>query len=110
MVVRAEEAPRTTVAYGIGYAEQDCCAAAWRSRGATSSAWTAASPPSPASASAAAGCSATFREPYLFGRRQELFVTAFREEEDRDAFDFVRYGVTLQTARTLVPRWSLILR
>ena len=28
---------------------------------------------------------ASYREPYLFGRRQELFVTAFRDEEDRDA-------------------------
>jgi outer membrane translocation and assembly module TamA len=52
----------------------------------------------------------TFREPYLLGRKQELFATAFREEEDRDAFDFIRTGVTLQTARTLTRSWSLILR
>jgi outer membrane protein insertion porin family len=53
---------------------------------------------------------ASYREPYLLGRRQELFVTAFREDEDRDAFDFVRQGVTVQTSRALTPRWNLILR
>ena len=29
----------------------------------------------------------TFREPYFLGRKEELFVTAFREEEDRETFD-----------------------
>jgi outer membrane protein insertion porin family len=52
----------------------------------------------------------SYREPYLLGRRQELFVTAFREEEDRDAFDFVRQGITVQTSRALTPRLSLIVR
>ena len=81
------------------------CAAASRSRAATCSAWTAACPPSRASASAAAGCSPPTASRTCFGRKQELFVTAFREEEDRDAFDFVRYGgLTVQTARALSPQ------
>jgi outer membrane protein insertion porin family len=53
---------------------------------------------------------ASFREPYLFGRRQELFVTAFRDEEDREAFDYARYGLSVQTAWALAPRWKLVLR
>jgi outer membrane protein insertion porin family len=37
-------------------------------------------------------------------------VTGFREEQDRDAFDFVRYGGLLQTARALSSRLTLITR
>jgi outer membrane protein insertion porin family len=50
----------------------------------------------------------TYREPYLFGRRQELFVTAFREEEERDTFDYTRYGVSVEAARRLSSAWSVI--
>src|SRR5688500_6123257 len=53
---------------------------------------------------------ASFRDPYLLGRRQELFVTAFRDEEDRYAFDYARYGITVQTARAFARRWNLVLR
>ncbi|HUG53094.1 MAG TPA: POTRA domain-containing protein [Vicinamibacteria bacterium] len=110
VVVRAEEGPLTSVSYGIGYAEQDLL------RGSVEvtrrnlfgmdrrlSAFARAS-------FRGFRLLGTFREPYLLGRKQELFTTAFREEEDRDAFDFVRQGVTLQTARTLSRSWSLIVR
>jgi outer membrane protein insertion porin family len=110
VVVTADEGPRTTVAYGIGYAEHE------RLRFSTEvtrrNLWGL-----DRSITAFARISfrgsrleTTFREPYLFARRHELFVTAFREEEDRDGFDFVRYGGLLQTGRTLSPTWSLILR
>jgi outer membrane protein insertion porin family len=39
-----------------------------------------------------------------------MFTSAFREEGERPFFDFVRYGGTVQTARALSPRWSLIVR
>jgi outer membrane protein insertion porin family len=110
VVVRAEEAPLTSVSYGIGYAEQDLL------RGSVEvtrrnlfgmdrrlSVFARAS-------FRGFRLLGTFREPYLLGRKQELFATAFREEEEREAFDFVRQGVTLQTARTLSRNWSLILR
>jgi outer membrane protein insertion porin family len=110
VVVRAEEAPLTSVSYGIGYAEQDLL------RGSVEvtrrnlfgmdrrlSAFARAS-------FRGFRLLGSFREPYLLGRKQELFLTAFREEEDRDAFDFIRTGATLQTARTLTRNWSLILR
>jgi outer membrane protein insertion porin family len=53
---------------------------------------------------------ATYREPYLLGKRQELFLTAFREEEDRPFFDFRRYGGFVQTGRSVRPDLSLIAR
>src|SRR4030095_5640368 len=99
VVVRAEEAPLTSVSYGVGFAEQDYL------RGSVEvtrrnlfgmdrrlSAFARAS-------FKGFRLLGTFREPYLLGRKQELFVTAFREDEDRDAFDFIRQGVTVQTAK-----------
>jgi outer membrane protein assembly complex protein YaeT len=110
VVVTAEEAPRTTVAYGIGYAERDRLRFSTEATrrnlfGLDRSLTTFAR-----ISFRGSRLLATFREPYLFGHRHELFVTAFREEEDRDSFDFVRYGGLLQTARTLSRAWSLILR
>jgi outer membrane protein insertion porin family len=110
VVVRAEEAPLTSVSYGIGYAEQDLL------RGSVEvtrrnlfgmdrrlSAFARAS-------FRGFRLLGSFREPYFLGRKQELFATAYREDEDREAFDFIRQGVTLQTARTLSKNWSLIVR
>ena len=104
VVVRAEEAPLTSVSYGVGYAEQDYL------RGSVEvtrrnlfgmdrrlSAFARAS-------FRGFRMLGTFREPYLLGRKQELFFTAFREEEDREAFSYMRTGVTLQTARNLTPQ------
>jgi outer membrane protein insertion porin family len=110
VVVTAEEGPRTTVAYGIGYAERDrlrfSVEATRRNLfGLDRSITTFAR-----ISFRGSRLEATFREPYFFGHRRELFVTGFREEEDRDGFDFVRYGALLQTARALSPTWSLILR
>ena len=110
VVVTAEEAPRTTVAYGIGYAERDRLRFSTEATrrnlfGLNRSITTFAR-----ISFRGSRLLATFREPYLFGHRNELFVTGFREEEDRDSFDFVRYGALLQTARTLSPAWSVILR
>ena len=59
VVVRADEAPLTSVSYGLGYSEnEELCGEAWRSRGATCSAWTVACRSSRARASSASGCSA----------------------------------------------------
>jgi len=110
LVIRVDEGPRTSVSYGIGYGERDLV------RGSVEvtrrnlfgmdrrlSAFVRMS-------FRGSRFLASFREPYLRGRRQELFVTAFRDEEDRDAFDYARYGITVQTARALARRWNLVLR
>jgi outer membrane protein insertion porin family len=109
VIVAADEAPRTTVAYGIGYAERDYL------RGSVEvtrrnlfgldrslSAFVRYS-------FRGSRLLATFREPWLLGRRQEFFATVFREEEDRTSFDFVRGGALVQTVRNRGP-WSLIAR
>ena len=110
VVVTAAEGPRTTVAYGIGYAEHErlrfSAEVTRRNLWGLDRSLTAFARVS----FRGSRLETTYREPYLFGRRQELFVTAFREEEDRDGFDFVRYGGLLQTARSLSPAWSLIVR
>jgi outer membrane protein insertion porin family len=110
LVVSVREAPRTTLAYGFGYSEQDLL------RGTvevtrrdlmgldrTLTAFARVS-------FRGSRLLATYREPWLLGRRQDLFVTALREEEDRPAFDFTRHGVEVQTAKNLSSSWSLILR
>ena len=110
LVIRVDEAPRTSVSYGIGYGERDLV------RGSVEvtrrnlfgmdrrlSAFVRTS-------FRGSRFLASFREPYLRGRRQELFVTAFRDEEDRDAFDYARYGISVQTALALARRWNLVLR
>jgi outer membrane protein insertion porin family len=51
-----------------------------------------------------------YREPYLFGHRLDLSLAAFREEEERETFNYDRAGVSLQTTRSLAPAWSLIAR
>jgi outer membrane protein insertion porin family len=50
------------------------------------------------------------REPWLFGRRLDSFLTGFWEEEDRTSFDYTRRGGIVQAGRALDPRTSLILR
>jgi len=54
----------------------------------------------------------SYKEPYLLGRRLEVFLTGFREEEDRESYDYVRGGSFLQSAfrtrgsRTLIARYT----
>jgi outer membrane protein insertion porin family len=110
VVVTVEEAPRTAVAYGLGYAERDLLRGnvevtqrnlLGMDRSLSSFARVSFR---------GSRLVATYREPRLLSRRQELFVTGFREEQDRDAFDFVRAGGQLQAARTLSRRLTLIAR
>ena len=110
LVIQAEEAPQTTVAYGIGYGERELLRAsaevtrrnlAGSNRDLTVFA---------RGSFRGSRFLTTFRVPYLWGRKQELFLSGFREEEDRESFDFVRHGVLVQTAFGLPGRVGLILR
>lgn len=98
LLVSLQEAPRTTVAYGLGYSETDQLRASAevtrRNLGGLDR-----------SVSLFARASfrgsrllATYREPYFLGHKQDFFVTLFREEDSRDTFDFARYGGLVQTA------------
>jgi outer membrane protein insertion porin family len=111
VVVSVDEGPRTTVSYGVGYGERE------RLRGSVEVTRRnlfgmdrRLSVFARASLQPSFRILATYREPYLLGHKQELFVTAYREDEDRPAFSFTRQGVTVQTARPLSSTWSLILR
>jgi outer membrane protein insertion porin family len=110
LVVQVEEAPRITVAYGIGSAEGDPLRGSVEvtrrnlfgmDRSLSSFARVSFK---------GSRFLTSYREPFLFGRKQELFVTAFREEEERAFFDFERYGGFVQSARQLRPAWNLIAR
>lgn len=110
LLVYAQEAPLTTVAYGVGYAERDHGRASVEVTRRNLFGMDRSLSTFARVSFRGSRLLTTFREPYLLGRRQELFLTAFREEEDRDFFDFVRWGGIAQTARGLWPGWSLILR
>jgi outer membrane protein insertion porin family len=110
VVVVAREAPRTTIAYGIGYAEQD------KVRGSvevsrrnlfgldrTLSAYARAS-------FLGNRFLLSYREPHFLAYKQDLFLTGYREQENRTSFSYTRFGGQAQTARTLTRRLNLILR
>jgi outer membrane protein insertion porin family len=109
LVVSVAEAPRTVLSYGAGYSERDLVRASvevtrrnlfGKGRSAT--------------AFARIGFRGsrflvTFREPYFLGKKRELFITFFGEEEDREGFDFERFGGLAQGVGNLgSSRWSLI--
>ncbi len=111
VVVRAEEAPLTSVSYGVGYAERERVrASAEVTRRNLFGMDRRLTVFARASLQPSFRLLTTFREPYFLGRKRELFFTAFREEEHRETFDFTRTGVTVQTAHTLSANWSAILR
>jgi len=110
VVVAVEEAAPTTIAYGLGYGEREQVRASVEVARRNIFGMDRSLSAFARFSFRGSRVLATFREPYLLGRRQELFVTAFREEEDRPRFDFVRFGSLVQTARNLSRTWSLILR
>jgi outer membrane protein assembly complex protein YaeT len=109
ILVNVEERPLTGLAYSFGYSEQDhirvSAEVTRRNLGGRDRSLSLL-----ASAALKGGVRvfATYREPYLFGWHQEVFVTAFRQHEERVGFQYDRYGLQLETARRLSPKWSLI--
>jgi outer membrane protein insertion porin family len=110
VVVSVQEAPRTTVSWGIGYSEQDRVRGSVEvtrrnlgGLGRTASVFARGS-------FRGSRLLANLREPWLFGRKLDSYSTVFWEEERRTSFDYNRKGGILQTGRVLDPRTSLILR
>ncbi len=110
VVVRAQEAPRTSWSWGIGYSEQDRIRGSVEvtrrnigGLGRTASLFARGS---------FRGSRFLFnlREPWLLGRRLDSFLTGFWEEEDRTSFDYNRLGGIVQAGKALDSRTSLILR
>ena len=110
LIVSAREAPRTLFAYGIGYSEREKLRASLEVTRRNLFGMNRSLSLFGRVSFVGSRVVGTYREPYLLGKQQDLFVSAFREEEDREAFDFVRFGALAQTARNLSGPWSLILR
>lgn len=110
VVVSLREAPRTSWSWGVGYSEQD------RLRGSVELTRRNLSGLGRTASVFARGSFRgsrfllNLREPWLFGRRLDSFLTGFWEEEDRTSFDYNRLGGIVQAGRALDSRTSLILR
>ena len=110
VVVSVQEAPRTTVSYGIGYSEQDLLRGSvevtrrnLNGLGRTASVFARGS-------FRGSRFLLSVREPWLFGRDLDSFMTAFWEEEDRSSFDYNRKGLVVQAGQQVDTRATLIYR
>ena len=110
VVVSVQEAPRTTVSWGIGYSEQDLLRGSveltrrnLNGLGRTASVFVRGS-------FRGSRFLLNVREPWLFGRNLDSFVTAFWEEEERTSFDYNRKGGVVQVGQTRGSRTTLIYR
>jgi outer membrane protein insertion porin family len=110
VVVTVEEAPRTTMAWGVGYSEQDLLRGSvevtrrnLNGLGRTASVFVRGS-------FRGSRFLLNLREPWLFGRNLESFLTAFWEEEDRQTFDYNRKGGVAQVGVSVSNRTTLIYR
>jgi outer membrane protein insertion porin family len=110
VVVAVQEAPRTTVSYGVGYSEQDRLRGSIEvtrrnlsGLGRTLTAFARAS-------TRGSRALLNLREPWLFGRQLDSFLTGFWEQEDRTSFSYNRKGGLSQAGRSVNPHTSVILR
>ena len=110
VVVTVEEAPRTTVAWGVGYSEQDLLRGSveltrrnLNGLGRTASAFARGS-------FRGSRFLLNLREPWLLGRDLDSFLTAFWEEEDRTSFDYNRKGGVAQVGQSVDARTTLLYR
>jgi outer membrane protein assembly complex protein YaeT len=110
VVVSVQEAPRTTVSWGIGYSEQDLLRGSVEltrrnlsGLGRTASVFLRGS-------FRGSRLLLNVREPWLFGRNLDSFVTAFWEEEERTSFDYNRKGGVAQVGQALGSSTTLIYR
>jgi outer membrane protein assembly complex protein YaeT len=110
VVIEVREASRAAVAYGLGYAERDLLRGSVEVTVRNLMGMDRSLSTFARVSFRGSRLVATYREPRLLGRKQELFTTVFREEQERDGFDFVRRGGQLQGARSLSSRLTLITR
>jgi outer membrane protein insertion porin family len=108
VVVDLHEAGRTAVTYGVGYSERELLRGSVEATLRNLSGMNRSLSLFARMSFRGSRLYATFREPHLFDREQELFVTGFREEESREEFDYTRYGGFVQTARQITKAWTLI--
>jgi outer membrane protein insertion porin family len=108
--VAADEAPRHTLAYGLGYSEREKLRASIEITRNNLSGLNRSLSLFARGSFKGSRFFTTYRVPYFFGRRRELYVTGFWEEDDREGFDYNRYGGLMQTPIGLTDTLRLILR
>jgi outer membrane protein assembly factor BamA len=110
VVVAVDEAPRTTFSYGVGYSERELLRGSLevtrRNVSGLDRTLTAYARGSFGGSRFVLG----YREPYLFGRKRDLYLAGFREEEERTGFSFRRAGALVQTGSRLGDHTSLSVR
>ncbi len=110
LLADVQEARLTTVAYGLGYGDRDKLRGSLELTRRNVLGMDRSITAFARGSFVSSRVLLTYREPYLLGRKFELFVTGFREEEDREGFDYVRGGGLLQTLISLKPGRTLIAR
>jgi len=110
VLIQLEEGPRTTLGYGFGYSERDQI----RVEGQITRHNILGMNRS-ASLFARASFRSnrlifTFEQPDTFKLDLPSFVSAFREEEDRPSFDFIRVGAGMQVLKRLSTTQTLFFR
>jgi len=110
VLIRLEEGPRTTVGYGFGYSERDLA----RVEGQITRHNIFGMDRSASLFGRASFRSNrlifTYEQPDTFGLKLPSFVSAYREEEDRDSFDFIRLGAGIQILKRLSTTQTLFFR
>jgi len=110
VLIRLEEGPRTTVGYGLGYSERDLA----RVEGQITRHNIFGMDRSASLFGRASFRSNrlifTYEQPDTFGLKLPSFVSAYREEEDRDSFDFIRLGAGIQILKRLSTTQTLFFR
>lgn len=110
VVVRLQEASPTSVTYGAGYGERDNLRLSIEVTRRNLSGMNRTLSTFARWSFTTNRFLATYREPRLGGRQQDLYLSGFREEEERDSFSFRRFGGSGQTVFGLGQRWSAIVR
>jgi outer membrane protein insertion porin family len=110
LAVHVEEAPLTTIAYGVGYAERDLLRGSVEVTRRDLGGLDRSLSLFVRGSFAGNRVLLTYREPYPLGRKGEIFVTTYHEEEELDSFSYTRTGATVQTARSFSSHTSLVAR
>ncbi len=113
LVVSVHEAPVVTLAYGLGYGERDKVRASVEATRRNLFGKDRALTAFVRGSFQGSRFLLSYREPWLLGRRTNLFVTGFWEEENRVTFAYNRFGGVVQVARplekhhlNLIGRWG----
>ena len=110
VLVSVQEAPRTTVSWGIGYSEQDLLRGSVELTRRNLSGLGRSASVFVRGSFRGSRVLLNVREPWLLGRNLDSFLTAFWEEEERTSFEYNRKGGVAQVGQTLGSRTTLIYR